>query len=450
MVNVNAMTPLEAKLAALLVDCERLLEPSRATAQKWVIISKSQKQLQTIDDERSALNYSYARGINAIKVLPSYISAQEAFGRDRVLSDAIQIAGYWATFDRLIQYLIVNAGSMHKQSVTIDHAKALRLTRSFRETFTKTHFSFLASARVFGVVLQRKTLLLPDDLKLYRLSRVERNNRQPVITPIGGSGWGDPFYSDSSTEVQVLITVPIDKSKENSLFHCHNSAGQVASECFGKLVQALLVVSTGRIALGPINLTGGLDGMPIPQQVNREIQFAGAAKIGTADIPRLRIAYDIVSGGRGGDKTLSRALHRFILGRQRNDIVDQLVDYVIAWESILLTQDGNPITQELSYRFALNGAALLTKADRKIDRILAFRKMKSAYSTRSAIVHGGEDRERDRALQVGGFSNLGELCLFLESGFKKSIFLLASLSPNERPYRVSGGWENLIWKEKKK
>lgn len=65
----------------------------------------------------------------------------------------------------------------------------------------------------------------------------------------------------------------------------------------------------------------------------------------------------------------------------------------------MLTQEGNPVTQELSYRFALNGASILFKVNRASDPKKNYKKMRSAYSTRSAIVHGGEDAERDNKLQ---------------------------------------------------
>src|SRR5207248_6035052 len=59
------------------------------------------------------------------------------------------------------------------------------------------------------------------------------------------------------------------------------------------------------------------------------------------------------------DTVPGRALRRIVLGQRRKDYEDRLVDYVIAWEALLLTHDGSPLMQELSYRFAVNGSVLL-------------------------------------------------------------------------------------------
>jgi len=59
------------------------------------------------------------------------------------------------------------------------------------------------------------------------------------------------------------------------------------------------------------------------------------------------------------------SIHRFLLGRQRTDPFDRLVDFVIAWEAILLTQNGDPMKGELSYRFSVNGATVLNASSRQ-------------------------------------------------------------------------------------
>ena len=71
--------------------------------------------------------------------------------------------------------------------------------------------------------------------------------------------------------------------------------------------------------------------------------------------------------------------------------------------------------------------------------------MKSAYSTRSIIVHGGDDKKRDKELKAGGFDDLNVLCEFLEDNYRRVVFCLASLKSTERPYRKQRGWENLLW-----
>ena len=152
-----------------------------------------------------------------------------------------------------------------------------------------------------------------------------------------------------------------------------------------------------------------------------------------------------MSGGKLSDKTLSRSLHRFLLGRNRDNLVDKLIDYVIAWEALLLTNEGNPITQELIYRFSLNGALLISLANIRTYPFEVFKKMKSAYSVRSKIVHGNSDEGIIKTLKADGYNNAQELCDYLESSYRNVVYWLIALDSKERPYLKRGGWESLIW-----
>lgn len=435
-------------MAALLVDCEPLLEPINVVAQKWVIISKTQKELRPVQDKRALLTYSYARVREKIAELSSFAIAKDAFKRDTVFSDGARTAGYWATFEAVLQYLIGSAGQIHKRSVSLDHAEVLRYLRSFRQLLTSRHLQYEASVRLFGVDLRYKSLPLPDGVALYRLNREERNERQPVSQPYLLDGWGDQVLGDHPAELRVSITVPVDQSQDGAFFKAQNDAYQFANEIFYRILQAVLVASSGRARLSSISLKGGVEQLPIGRSISREMPPHANIMLGKKELSNICTAYDLVSGGQKSDKTLSRALHRFILGRQRGDLIDKLVDFVIAWEAILLTQDGNPITQELSYRFALNGASIISAAKKNTNPKEIYKKMRSAYSTRSSIVHGGEDKDRDKALQTGDFRNLQELCDFLESNFRQVVFWLALTKPASRPYRQTGGWESLIWSTK--
>ncbi len=442
------MTPLEAKFAALLVECEKILEPVNIIAQKWVIISKTQQELQQLKDKKSSLTYSFGRIQEKIKTLKSYDIAKQAFERDNVFSEAKRAAGYWAKFEAVLQYLISRAGEIRKESVYIDHAEALWYLKSFRQLLTSSHLEYEATARIFGVNLRCKSLSLPDGVTLYRLNRQELNDRQTILQPYLSNGFEEQNLGYHSVELRVSVTVPVDVLKEGAFFNNKNDAYNVAGEIFSKILQAILVVSSGKARVGHIELKGGLEQIPFGQPVSKGIPPHTNIFLGTGDIAKIEIAYDLVSGGKKCDKTLSRALHRYILGRQRSDLIDKLVDYVIAWEAILLTQDGNPITQELSYRFALNGASLLSTIRKTNIPNEMYKKMRSAYSARSSIVHGGDDKDRDKALKKGNFKNLNELCNFLEESFRLIVFKLSLMKPKERPYRQASGWEALIWSKK--
>jgi hypothetical protein len=258
-------------------------------------------------------------------------------------------------------------------------------------------------------------------------------------------GFEEQQLANQPSELRVSITVPVDHSEKGAFFNANINAQGVAHKIFTKMVHAILIARSGTVSLGPIDLRGGLEHFPVARSIPKEIVPVINVVLGKCDATNISTTYALVSCGRIGDKTLSRALHRFVLGRQRSDLIDKLVDFVIAWEAILLTQDGNPITQELSYRFGLNGASIIRSAVKPAEPRETYKQMKSAYSTRSTVVHGGGDKDRDKALRSGGFNNLQELCEFLEGNFRRVVFWLALLKPEDRPYRKCEGWENLVW-----
>lgn len=185
--------------------------------------------------------------------------------------------------------------------------------------------------------------------------------------------------------------------------------------------------------------------MPIKQSDTMEFAPFQSIVLGARDVGKIQVICDLISGGEKTDQTIIRGLRRFILGRQRPHLMDKLVDYVIAWETILLTQSGTQSHQELSYRFALNGASIISQVRKDLTPNALYKKMRSAYSTRSSIVHGAGDKDINKELKTGEFANLGELCNFLEESFRLTIFWLASKTAKDRPYRQADGWELLIW-----
>lgn len=443
------MTPLETKIATLLVDCEEYIEPYIMTAEKWEIISKTknqtQKQTKTVIDEKTSLAISYGKSSEKIKKLKSYITASEAFERDQVFSKASEVAGYWGIFDSVLQYLLTSTCKIKVRKILFNHVEALKKLRELRNILTQKHIKYIASTSLIGVTITSKRIDLPDEVEIIRLSTKEQNDRQPLIQPYYSYGLQDMGLVDSVLELRVPITVPVDHTQEGAFFKAHNDAIECAREIFGNIINAILIAVSGKAMLGSINLHGGIKQMPVGQSIPQGMPPHVNITIRKKDLTNISIAYDLVSGGKKGDRTLSRALHRFLLGRKRSDLVDKLVDYVISWEALLLTQEGNPIAQELSYRFSLNGASLLSTVSNKLDRFVCNKKMKAAYSVRSTIVHGGGDEEIEKALKTGDFNNIHSLCDYLETNFRTSLLWLATKDINERPYRKRNGWEELIW-----
>lgn len=231
------MTLLESKIAALLVECENILEPVMFVSQKWVIITGGSKQVKDIRDKKSSLRGSVARAMLEIRSLEAFGIAKQAFERDEVFSKAARAAGYWATLEAVLQYLVSNAGKIRQGRVVIDHAEALRHLKSFRKLLTSNHLEYEASARIFGVTLRSKSLSLPDGVTLYRLNNKELNDRQPHFDRYSFLTWEDQELGNHHAEFQVSITVPVDHSQEGAFFNAQSNAVSVATKLFSKMFQ---------------------------------------------------------------------------------------------------------------------------------------------------------------------------------------------------------------------
>jgi hypothetical protein len=166
------------------------------------------------------------------------------------------------------------------------------------------------------------------------------------------------------------------------------------------------------------------------------------------------------------DRILTAAVDRLIIGK-RGDLHhiskinepnwDKVVDYVIGLETLFLTVNGNPISQELAYRFRLNGSTLLA-ACTHTDRRQLFDALNLLYEIRSSVVHGqAENATRKKAekfikiLQIDEkehrhpVGRLDIICRQLEDWFKMLLGHLDALDPEQRPYRAEGAWENSLW-----
>jgi hypothetical protein len=160
------------------------------------------------------------------------------------------------------------------------------------------------------------------------------------------------------------------------------------------------------------------------------------------------------------DKFLDRSIDKFLAGRKQ-DIQhpnttntpnwDKIMDYVVALEAILLSGTKS----ELTLRFKLNGAWLLSKAY-AIDRKTAFTALGHLYSLRSSVVHGYDLPNAKKSAQ--GFlgtlaplksEKLDDLELItlisriIEIWLQNLFFYLVQIPEQSRPYMCEGSWEDM-------
>ncbi len=438
---ISSFTFLEETFLILLSDIKPLLKQLVSSSNQWFLDSKNQQVVKTVK------KHSFYVDQRALKKKKSYRKCKEAFEKDGAFKYATKLAGYWGKFETVLQTVVDESVKIKRGNIFIDEDRARQKIVELNSMFSQKTVKIEVHARLLGVNIKSKKVTFPNGVYLYRLNKKEINARQPLIQAYDSNAlWTDPQITFHPTEIRYSMKASVDPSEQFAFFKAKNQAQQEARNAFQNLIESILLVQEGDVQLGPLSMEGG----PIPSGISysmetRLIAFPVIA-ISSKQTKQIYKAYELLSGdGEGKDKVLSRALQRFFIGRQRHNPVDKLIDYVISWEAILLTQKGSPIKQEMIYRFSVNGSSLLAYVLKNKDRKELFEKMKCAYATRSTVVHGGLDREIGTKLKAGSFLDLNDVCKFLEDSFRKTVWWLINFDRSKRPYHKDNGWEDLLW-----
>lgn len=426
----------------LLMDLSGKLTPYPYSARRWQEISANQSTMVEVRNPKSGIALALALAERQIGNWSTYQRCKAACVRDAVFKDAPRLAGYWGTFEQVFRDTATHAANVRGGKIIFDSAKGRARIRELRRHFQSGSFRYECRASILGADLTVKRAFLPDGVELYRLSRKERNERQPTVEPYvaapGMTGWGSP----PRIEARYHQTVAVDRHADHAFFKAGWEALEKASAVFGRVVDAITAAHKGRFDHGPIELLGGFDqgGRPL-----RDARPFFAQKLSLTSCRKASTFYSLLRDP-AGDRVLNRGLRRLVLGRKRADAIDRLVDLVIGWEAVLLTQNGHAITQELTYRFSLNSALIVNRARPRLAPPALVRQFKGAYAARSSIVHGDNDKALTKALRSGGFPSLTAACDFLEGHLRHIILSLNEMPAHSRPYRAKGGWDRLLWR----
>ena len=339
---------------------------------------------------------------------------------------------------------VVSAAGSHERGkfrLDVDHAvSALHSTMDLLGADT---LRVRATSRVLGLHITSKEIRVSEDLLLTRLTRAERNSRQPFLRPFNSDGLAHMWRHKNHVEATLEFEEPVDRSQENAFFTAGNAAAATARTRLEALKNALYLVSERRTVLSPISLDGIITPTGTPGWNNPWV-MPKSATLRAAEAPKLE-EYLSLTSGASADRVLNRGLRRFFGSAERADPSEALVDLVIAWETILLTVTGNAVKQELSYRFALNGACCCVAIGVMGTHNEHHAKMKAAYGVRSEVVHGSDDDKVKKAYEAAGFSSLPQLNDYLSSSYRLLVPWLLERDVAERPYKKKSGWELLLW-----
>jgi len=449
------MNPIESSLKTFLEDIRPILKLTRIKTVKRIHRKyraadgrpSGSEGPRNITNKEDSLHKSLQRAWPEIAKRATFRALEDALLHDPLNRFRRAHDGNHLPFQYVVQKMLSASMQIRGNAIKVDQRVAYQALLAIGRLHSGKEIEFTVAVELSGVKLRSKSLPLPDDTILYRNTQAEQNQRKDFEfrrNPHFG-----PFFKGYETEIRGAIMVPLDHSRKDYEQRPTNDATRMVNNKFRGIVYALLLGFPGRAGAGACEIqaryretTSNRFDMAISGKSSLPIVWMS---LGKRDIPRLHKAYDIVFGDSSVDRVLYRALNRFILGRTRSDEVDKLVDYVIAWESILLTLRAKEAKEELSYRFRLNGALLLSFSQRNRDRYALLSKMRHAYAMRSTIVHGGTDESIERDLKKSGFGSLAGVCNFLEQGFRDVVFWLTTIEPMARPYIAENGWERLHW-----
>ena len=236
------MTLFETKLCALLQKCQELLKPTPITSEKWCIVSDSQIQTKTYVNKQQTLQMAYFTAVKDIRSLSEYSEAEDVYSRDDVFGKAMSSAGHWAAFHHFLGVAIRRSSAVTGNRVEVDFSQAAEYSRKFRKTLSQKLIEFDASARIFGVVLSKKSFSLPDGVTLHRLTRQERNLRMPTIDRFYSPASIDPMaLATNKCEIRAKIKILVDHDRETAHFKAANEALRLTKELFSSMVDAMQV-----------------------------------------------------------------------------------------------------------------------------------------------------------------------------------------------------------------
>lgn len=441
---------MEQLLTNLLIECEKYISPELIYSQKWMQINDRNLETKKIKNIKQSIITSYFKKKEFITGLSIYKKLKSNFENDEVFSSASQMAGYWGGFEAIFQEIIMESGSIIKNKINFDKKKAITILTNKRNGFSGKFKKVSCKCKLIGISLNQKKIKIDDELYLYRLNTKELNQERQFINPLLNDSTDSLALSQVNTEIRLEVNIEIKKEEEMPIFSANNKGHEKITKKLNDFIDAIQLAKEGEFELGPKRFYSELVGDSISSNIYQPVIFVSpnTKSLKTSETSTIISSFRLTQGElSNSDNIIPRSLHRFLLGRKRRNSVDKFIDFVIAWESILLTQNGNGGNSELSYRFSLNGSSILAMLNKNSDKKRYFKIMKEVYNLRSAYVHGGSQSKIDSAIKKTELHNIEGVCFFLEKNFRSCIWWLMKKNQDERPYIKPFGWEDLLWEK---
>jgi hypothetical protein len=373
--------------------------------------------------------------IHALKDYPAYIQFKECVKKNQTVQSLLAIDGecYWTQPEQLINKLIKSAFLSSERY--FDSTQLLNELDKLITIIGSGIHEITLAGRLHGIKLETDSIEIEQNIFLVRLDKETINQRQPTVTR---SSYSILDYSDSNVEIIITDECPIATNKKTYWQIIEDIKSKLRVK-LDNVLNAIKLYHHGRFQVYPVSHHSSLTGNMGAFSPLEPMFISSKVSLNDADIDGLKEVFSVVKN-ISQDKILERSFSRFLIGLDERIAEEQLVDFVIAWESILCANEKT----ELSYRFSMNGAVTLciTNNDCEFTKMQKF--MKKAYGFRSTIVHGSNSNSIDKDLKNLGFDNLVSFNKELADLYRKAITWLSKIEQKERPFHKDSGWELLL------
>ncbi|MDO8548815.1 MAG: HEPN domain-containing protein [Ignavibacteria bacterium] len=367
---------------------------------------------------------------------------------DPILKDAVKIAGANGLADRIIHMVFVKSTSLlvdDQSKIFCNPEKAFLEFERLRDLFLAKEVECEGCARILGLEPYINEIIINEEVKIVRLCDNDQKLNEPILKRDHRKIEKAEPSDEYKTEIKVRFKYPVNPKEEMYLLKAEEKAREKTRNICRNVLSALYLILPGKFDLGQIESKSFFQGTCCT--------FARSdLNIGFEDIKfekdytqKFIEILNILNNGQQNDEMLERVMRRYNIRRTRDNDQDKLIDYVIAWESILLTVNGNPIRYEMAYRFRLNGSSVIRKCLPDIERKDVFNFFDNVYDIRSSIVHGESEIIINKKVCKSKFANLNELTERVDYYLRETICWLLKMEYENRPYKKDEEWENLLW-----
>jgi hypothetical protein len=324
---------------------------------------------------------------NVLSGLPTYSTAVSAMKADQTVASQLGVlvgtrsAARSVTAEECLR-IVVSQLLGKTNNFTFDEAVFSDVYDELEQYFYTDVFQFRFFAPLDGFSMDQDKFNFDENLAIVKISNEEKERMLTRGTrPFAHV---DDFMTLREFALEMLMKVPKRVGNAPQI-NSDEIPSEVARKRFSDILAALRLFKTGSIGFNSISAevkNGFVLGGTSTFWPGRGRAFGGTYHLAADEIQSFFDLWTLLSEVRHLKRSrIEGAIARLGFGLERMNANDKLVDFIIAFEALLLGD-----VQELKYKLAMRVSHLLAKT--QDERIKIFNVVSEAYKQRNAIVHG--------------------------------------------------------------